>query len=149
MTATASQINQLRRMVDEPTATTTTYTDNVLAEYIERYPLLDANGVQWYVLNTATMPPTQTANTAWMPTYDLAAAAADIWSEKAAPLSADYDFNADGANFSRSQAYQQALSQARYWSARRSARTFTLVKWPKETTHGDFPWLVNLAEERD
>ena len=42
MSATAEQIARLRRMVDE--GSDQNYTDDDLATYIERYPLVDALG---------------------------------------------------------------------------------------------------------
>ncbi len=66
-------------------------------------------------------------NPDWTATYDLHAAAADIWEEKAAILSADYDFTADGATLARSQAYEQAMKQARYHRSRRSPKTITQI----------------------
>lgn len=43
---------------------------------------------------------------------DLYAAAAEIWDEKAAAVSGNYDFNADGGNFSRSQMFAQYTKMA-------------------------------------
>lgn len=145
MAATAEQITELRRMTAEPT--TATYSDDVLTAYIERYPLLDERGEQPYWWDGSTTPPSQTENASWIPTYDLHAAAADVWQEKAGALAARFDFKADGAEFSRSQAYDQALSQARYHASRRAAKTMTFVKWPKETRAKRFPWIGNLAED--
>ena len=129
MAVTAAQIAQMRRLVNEPTATA--YTEGVLSEYIARYPMLDERGEKPYTWETTTSPPTQEANDDWIPTYDLAAAAADIWSEKAATLAEDFDTNADGASLSRSQAYEQAMKQARHWRSRRSMTTITLVVEPR------------------
>lgn len=123
MTATAAQIAQLRRMVAEPL--TTTYSDALLTTIIESYPTLDPNGevpVYW----TATIPPAQEDNTMWVATYDLNAAAAQIWEEKAAVPAADYDFKADGGDFTRSQVFEQAMKQARYYRSRRAAGTIYL-----------------------
>ena len=129
MSATAAQIQQLRRMVAEPTATT--YTDDAVAVYIERYALLDANGKEPFTLDASTTPPTWDENTSWIPTYDLAAAAADMWAEKAALLAANYDFSADGGQFTRSQAYEQTMKQSRYWAARRRAVGVRTHMWPE------------------
>lgn len=133
MTATAAQIVQLRRMVAEPTIDT--YGDHDLAAYIEAYPLLDAAG----------MAPD---NGAWTPTYDLHAAAADIWEEKAATFAASFDFSADGASYHRSQQYQQMMQQARYHRSRRSPRTGTLIKWPEEG-RASLPWIANRLHHND
>ena len=83
-------------------------------------------------------------NEEWIPTYDLNAAAADVWEEKAAVLAGDYDFSAEWAKFSRSQAYEQAMKQARYFRARRSMRTVRQVPEPRR---GDeVVWIGNLPE---
>jgi hypothetical protein len=138
MTATAAQIAQVRRMVNE--LTTTTYTDATIQGLIEAYPCLDERGQEPYEWDTTTEPPTKDPNEDWIPTYDLAAAAADIWAEKAAVLSQDFDTSADGASLSRSQAYQQAMSQSRHWQSRRKARTVTLFPAPRAT---EDEWIAN------
>jgi hypothetical protein len=129
MAASADMIKSLRRMVGEPESTT--YSDADLAACIERYPLIDYRGesplVQLYSVPPAPMDP----NPYWMPTYDLNAAAADIWAEKAAVLAQDFDFSADGAQYSRSQAYQQAMAQSRYYRGRRSPKTMTQRPEPR------------------
>ena len=43
---------------------------------------------------------------------DLYAAAAEIWDEKAAAVAPNFDFSADGGNFSRSQMYAQYTETA-------------------------------------
>lgn len=129
MAATAAMIGRLRRMVDE--ATTATYSDSDLAEYIEARPCIDERGELPYEYDTTTEPPTKDENENWIATYDLAAAAADIWAEKAAVLAQDYDTNADGAALSRSQAYEQAMKQSRYWQSRRKPGTITLFPVPR------------------
>ena len=106
MTATAAQIARLRRMVSEPDDSNG-YESYVLAEAIERFPLYDADGYEQ-------------GDDDWVATYDLAAAASDIWTEKAAARSERMDFGADGSTFSQSQQYAQALKMARYYNARRS-----------------------------
>lgn len=122
MTATAEQLARLRRMVNEPA--TTTYSDSELQEIIQLYPLIDANGHRPVGVDGDV-------NDAWMPTYDLNAAAADIWHEKAAALAGNYDFSTQGQSFNRSQAYQQAMQQARYYRSRRSAMTIMATPEPK------------------
>lgn len=138
MTATAAQIAQVRRMVNEPTVEA--YSDAQIQAYIEAYPCMDERGQEPYEWDTTTEPPTQDPNEAWIPTYDLAAAAADIWAEKAAVLSQDFDTSADGASLSRSQAYQQAMGQSRYWQSRRRAKTVTLYPAPRAT---EDEWIAN------
>lgn len=117
----ASLISQLRRMVAEPT--TAVYSDELLSSSIEAWPVLDPDG-------------RDPEATGWEPTYDLHAAARDIWTEKAAGLAGDFDFSADGADYSRSQSYEQAMAQARYHGARCRPASKRLVKWPKEPRRG-------------
>lgn len=142
--ATAAQIAEMRRMCAEPT--TATYSDVDLAAYIERYPLTDVRGQEPYTWDVSTMPPSQVDNDAWVPTYDLHAAAADVWNEKAAALAHLYDFSADGGSYSRSQRVTQAQAQARYHLARRNLNTIRLtmadgpnaasfvINWPEPQT---------------
>lgn len=135
---TAAQLATLRRMVGEPT--TTTYSDALLTTLIEAYPTLDENGeaprihaidANESVTYTADMDVLDLiANDDWIPTYDLNATASQIWMEKAAVPAADYDFNADGGNYSRSQVYEQAMKQARFYAAKRRAGTITLKPEP-------------------
>lgn len=143
MAPTAAQVAQLRRMVAEPS--TTTYSDVLLTSYISNYALMDENGEWPYTWSSAT-PPAKETNTSWVETYDLNAAAAEIWQEKAATLAALYDFKADGGDYSRSQAYEQAQKQARYYRSRRASKTMTAVQWPHETSGDAFPWIANLPE---
>jgi hypothetical protein len=142
---TAAQIADLRRMVAEPT--TTTYSDLTLTAIIERYPHMDEQGEDPFTLSSDT-PPVHVANANWMPTYDLNAAAADVWQEKAGALAGNYDFSADGGNYSRSQGAKMALDQARYYRSRRAPTTMRLVKYPDEPDTQQL-WIGNLAEPRD
>ena len=121
---TAAQIAQVRRMVNEPL--TTTYSDAIITTYIETYPLVDENGEAPRVPSTIT-PGSMMVNPDWTATYDLHAAAADIWEEKAAVVSVDYDFSADGSSLSRSQVYEQMMAQARHHRSRRSPKTITQI----------------------
>ena len=106
MAATAEQVSRMRRMCAEPEITT--YMDSDLAAVIESHPLTDSEG----------RDPTHTE---WVATYDMHAAATDIWQEKAAALASAFDFGADGGTYSRSQLQENALKQARYHNARRAA----------------------------
>lgn len=124
MAATAAQVAQLRRMIAEPT--TATYTDDDLEGTIEAYPLVDENGEAPRIPST-TLPGEMEDNEDWTATYDLHAAAAAIWEEKAAGQSAKYDFSADGGSYQRSQMMQQCLQMARYYASRRSPKTIILV----------------------
>lgn len=130
MAATAAQITVLRRRC-ALAAGDTVYTDAVLGAYIESYPLTDMRGqVPWYWIYT-TLPPTVTANLNWIPTYDLAAAAADVWGEIASGLAAGYDVSGDGSSRSLSQKYEHAKKQEASWRSRRvasSVRTHTIPR---------------------
>lgn len=146
MTATAAMRNQVRRWVNE--LTTANYSDDQINDYIEKYPLLDERGELPYEWNPTTTPPSKMMNGSWVPTYDLHAAAADIWEEKvAAVVGESFDFSADGGNFSRSQSYEQMAKQVRYHRARRSTKTSTMIKFPDEDSSSKFPWIGNLPED--
>jgi len=133
---TAAQISQLRRMTAEPT--TATYSDATLTTYIEAYPHIDQYGETpldvWGV-----------ANAEWTPTYDLAAAAANIWEEKAGAVAAKFDFSANGGQYTQSQQYEQFMKQCRYYRSRRMPTTSTMVKSPEEMI-GDESYIGNLPE---
>jgi len=122
MAATDAQVERLRRMTGE--VDSETYSDEDLAEYIERYPLEDARGEGPWI-ESESDPGTLEENPDWIATYCLNAAAAAIWQEKAADMAANYDFDTDGGKFSRSQAYEQTMKQARYYASRRAIKTIT------------------------
>lgn len=145
MSATADHVAKLRRMVDETTAET--YSDDELSVYIEAHPLLDERGETPYVWDSSTQPPTQDDNEDWIPTYDLHAAAADVWEEKAAKAAQDYDFKADGGSYNRSQVYEQFMKQARWHRSRQSLTTTPLVKWPVELGGKRISWVINQLDE--
>ncbi len=105
MSASATDIADLRDMVAEPT--TTTYSDDDLAAVIERFALIDSGGYE-------------PDDVDWTATYDLNAAAANIWGRKRAALATMYDFSADGGTFHRQQAFENAGKMARHYSARRA-----------------------------
>lgn len=145
MAATDLQVAQVRRMVAEPTEDT--YSDEVIATYIEKYPHIDEQGEYPYTLSS-DLPPEQEANDSWIPTYDLHAAAADIWEEKAAVPAQDFDFSEDSVgSYKRSQVYEQYMKQCRYHRARRMPSTATLIKAPEEKE--ELPWILNLPEDDD
>ena len=97
MAATADQIAQLRRMVDEPTEAI--YSDTVLASLIERNPTYDTDG-------------NRPDDDDWVATYDLNRTASAVWIEKAAALSSNFNFSADGGSFHRSEAHAHAVKMA-------------------------------------
>lgn len=120
----SEEIGKLRRMTGE--TNTTTYSDAEMLTYIEAHPLMDENGEAPRVAST-TVPGEMMVNPDWTATYDLHAAAADIWQEKAANLSPNYDFDADGGSYSRSQGWEHAMAMIRFHMARRSPKTFTMA----------------------
>ena len=125
----------------------TTYDDDAIQGYIETYPLLDERGEEPYTWDTSTSPPTQDENEDWVVTYDLHAAAADIWEEKAATRADYYDYSTEGkVQASDSQRYEQMMKMARYHRSRRSMKTITQHKWPEEDETKRV-WIGNLAEE--
>lgn len=147
MSATAAQIAQVRRMVNEPSETT--YTDDDITTYIESYPLLDERGEVPYTWDTSTSPPTQDDNDDWIPTYDLHAAAADIWEEKASVVAADFDFRADGGQYSRSQVYEQYMKQCRFHRSRRTPTTHQGIMFPEpDSGISNDHWVINMPEDR-
>ena len=97
MAATAAQIARLRRLCNLE-VTDTTYTDMVLASYIELYPVVDAAGLE-------------SDETTWTATYNLYAAAVDVLAEKAGAAATAVDFSADGAQFQMSQEQRNLLKQ--------------------------------------
>lgn len=129
MGATAAMIAEIRRMVDEPGITV--YTDALITGFIERYPLMDALGTNPLEVDSSTEPPTLSEKDNWIPTYDLHAAAAIIWEEKAAAVAENFDFQADGGNYTRSQKYEQYMSKARWHTSRRSAKTIRMFVEPR------------------
>jgi len=144
MTATAAQITKVRRMTDE--AGIATYTDDDIQTYIETYPLIDERGKGPYGWDASTDPPTPDPNDDWIPTYCLYSAASDVWEEKAAAVADEFDFNADGGQFTRSQKYEQYMGQARWHRSRRAAKTIRLIP---QTRSISSEWLGNLAEVDD
>jgi len=139
MAATAAQIAQVRRMVAEPTSAT--YSDTLISDAILRYPVPDSAGVYPTDLDGI-------AESAWVETYDLNAAAAEIWTEKAAALASGYDFAADGGDFKRSQAMANAQKMASYYASRRYARG---VRMKAEINPGveSSTWIFNLSQTLD
>lgn len=141
MTPTSDDIARIRRMIAEPT--TTTYTDQVLREWLARYALVDRNGIEPQYLAQYS-PPIYADNTDWIATYDFNAVAADVWAEKASSLASRYDFRDDrGQDFKRSQGYQQALAQSRYYRSRRASGHIQLK--PATGRVADSP-IINEAE---
>lgn len=125
MSASAAQIAQVRRMTAE--LTEAVYSDAAIQAVIEAHPLMDVNGAMPYSMQSVTTDPINTPNPAWIPTYDLNAAAAEVWQEKAGAAAGDYDFSADGAQLLRGQVYRAAMQQARYYRSKRSPGTISMT----------------------
>ena len=134
----AADIARLRLYVAE--SGTATYTDNALGSVIARYPLPDAAG-EWPYLTSGSV------NTAWVGTYDLANAAAEVWEAKAAAVAHQFDFTADGATYHTTQKVEQYGKQARRWKARRAPGNYAMVVYPSVTVQD--LWIGNLAEPDD
>lgn len=113
----SSIIGKVRRMTNEKF--NTSYTDAEIQTIIETYPLVDGEG----------FAPDQDN---WTPTYDLNAAAATIWEEKASGRTQNFDFSADGGSYSRSQSYEMAMKQARYFRSKRGMKTMEMESTPKK-----------------
>lgn len=143
MSATAAMIAQLRRMVDEADDSNG-YDEPTLTALIEAYPLIDERGEVPYTWDTSSSPPSQDANEDWIATYDLHAAAAAVWEEKAGPKADLYMFSADGGQFVRSEIYKQYMGLARYHNARRAPRTIQAYAWPRQPASAI--WIGNLKE---
>lgn len=134
MTVSNADIARLRRMTNE--LTTTTYSDELLGFYLAAWPLVDKNGVSQ-----------EDDNSAWIEAYDLHAAAADIWEEKAATLSEKHDFQADGASFSSNQMYENAKKQAELHRAEQKAKVKVMPKSPGVSTY--YPNYTNPIFDED
>lgn len=119
MTVSAAMLTELRRMVAEPT--TTTYSDAILTAILEKYPIQDTDGYD-------------PDDDDWTDTYDLHAAAADVWEEKAGTAASRHDFSADGGSYQRNQVYQACITQASRHRARATAKSVEVAKDPVETS---------------
>lgn len=109
MALTAAQLARVRRMAAEPTEDTYTDADiDTLADQVAK--VVDASG---YAPSHAD----------YTDTYDLYILTAEIWREKAGNVADEYDFVAEGAEFSRSQKYTTFLSQAARYADMASVRS--------------------------
>ena len=125
MSATDAQIARLRRMTAEPDAEGT-YDDDAIAGYIEAHPVRDAQGREPYErLSDGRL--SATLNDLWTETYDLNAAAADVWDEKASALTEETDTSVEGASITRSQAYEHARKEARKYRGKQRPSTIRLT----------------------
>lgn len=147
MAVTTAQVNQLRRMIAEPSQDN--YSDVLLENCIERQAIRDWKGQEPTQWDSSTTPPSSTVNPYWIPTYDLNAAAAEIWLEKAAQLADRIDLLADGSRYSSSQLYEHAQRMARFFLSRRAKKSQAVT--PNQLTTGladrRYPsWVGNLPE---
>jgi hypothetical protein len=136
----AATILQVRRWTGE--VANSSYTDAELTVIIERYPTQDADGEdqlldEWDEGYTVGSGGTPVLNPDWTPTYDLHAAAADVWDEKAADAAKRFTFSADGASYNRNEVYRACVEQGQM---HRSLSSFDQVK----TKVGD---LTDAAEQ--
>ena len=125
MAVDAADIAKLRAMVDD-TDSEQTYTDADLEAAVLAQPLDDVNLIPPPQTGATDVPP---EDSAWIPTYDLHRAAADLWDQKAAKESGSYDFKqgAAGQAFTRSQLFKQALRMARHFRSLAPMKSVPLV----------------------
>lgn len=124
MTVTQSEIKRLRLMINEPSIAI--YTDTDLTIRIEESACIDRYGV---------LPDEDD----WEATYDIYKVASLIWLEKAAKLTDEFDFTADGGTFHRSQKHTMMLKQASYFESRSKALALHLKQYPI-TSVGSLGW---------
>lgn len=135
-------IARFRRMIAEPTAAT--YDDGELETIITRYPLNDRRGLQSDYIRDWN-PPVYVSNPDWIATYDMNAAAAAVWTEKAAAIAAcSFDFKTDAGSFSKSQKYTAYMQQARYYAARRMVKP--IKSYPDRGREDREGYIVNSED---
>ena len=115
MTVEAGMILRLRRMIAEPTDAT--YTDEILEALILSTACVDKDG-------------NEPTSESWIPTYDLFKVASETWLEKASVFQQEFDFNADGGDFKRSQKYKHAIKQSSVFKSRSKALSLMLKQHP-------------------
>ncbi len=114
MAASDEDVIRLRRMIAEPKEDT--YTDTVLKDIIERFPVYDSS-------NTMLIE----ENPYWSQTYDLNRAAAEIWEEKAAAVACDYSVSADNSQYNRNQVYEHYMAIAQRYRSKSCPGALRLV----------------------
>lgn len=144
MAVPSNQIADLRRAC-ALTEADTTYTAEVLERTLERYPLVDKFGNSPTINGSGTNPMTEEPNPKWMATYDVNAAAAQIWGEKAALYASEYDFKDNDQQFNRSQKHEHALKMQRYYRSRSAPRSIT-VYGQAYNPNVEPVWIGNLPE---
>lgn len=123
MTVTAAMITKFKTMVGEDTDCN--LTDAQITVFISEHPVADRFCEEPLTWNMSTSPPTSSANADWIATYDLHAAAADYWEGELAKVAGQFDFEADGGKFSRSQKIANFERQRAYHLSRRYAASRT------------------------
>ena len=144
MSATAAMRSTLRRYIAEADDSNG-YDNETLDGVIESYPVLDERGEEPYTWDTSTQPPTQDSNDDWIVTYDLHAAAAQVWEEKAGGVAHLFTFSADGGQYVRSETYKQMMQMVSYHRARRVPGNQRVVSWPKASASSQV--VANLPEQ--
>lgn len=147
MAPTEEQIARLRRMTAEPTEAT--YDDAALISLLEEYAVLDWLGKEPVVIDrqVAGGPPVVIPNPLWTPTYDLHAAAARVWQEKASAWIERYSFSDSGQSFERNQVYTNMMQRVRFHEARRNPRTLEQHAWSGRDRR--YPKYIANAPETD
>ena len=135
MTVTDSDLRRLRKMVVEPTEVN--YTDEDLTTMIEDTACRDSTGKD-------------PDDSDWTATYNIFKVASEIWIEKAAQVANEFDFNADGGSFSRSQKQMMALKQASYYESRSKALSLQMKQEPMthlaDTRWQDLPYKDEIDD---
>lgn len=111
----ADDIARLRRLINEPTETY--YSDTALTDYLTRNQCIDSAGRRPYANDPN-----------YVTTHDVYRAAAEVWDEKAALSSAEFDYSGDGSNLSLSQLHDHALKQAAFCRSRSMPRVIMPVR---------------------
>lgn len=133
-------------MVNE--LTDATYSDYTLSLYIEARSVRDVRGISPIDWDYTTLPPTQTINPDWIPTYDINAAAADIWDEKAAAVADCISFSADGATYSVNEKVANYNRMAAKYRSRARIGSVKLVSTMRElTVQGDIAERDNVLPQ--
>jgi len=125
-------------MIAEPTAAT--YSDEDLTGYIEAYPIRDGDEEAPYLWDGDSWED----NPDWDPTYDLNAAAAEIWLEKAAGLAGEYDAEVNEGGVSlyqkKSDRYEHAMKMHRRYQSKRVIESFAI----RAVDDPDTSYVINL-----
>ncbi len=137
MSATTAMRTQLRRMIAEPTKRH--YDDTALDTIIEQHPLHDLNGNHPYTEDSSGNLIT---NPDWTATYDLNAAAADIWLEKSSRATEEnFDHQETSGRSAlwrgKSAVTANAIKMHRLYAARRAAKSIHVQ--PQDNPQGNNP----------